>query len=133
MTTQSVSAAGGIVWGPRPDDSRIAVIHRPRHGGDWSLPKGKLDPGETWEEAALREVKEEIGCHARLGDFAGEVTYALTGGATKVVRFWHMFPIGEIAFTPSAEVDRLEWLTVLEAIQRLTYSMERDLLIKLVG
>ena len=61
-----VKAAGGVVWRRGDAGLELAVVHRPRYD-DWSLPKGKLDPGETWEEAALREVEEEIGLRCRLG------------------------------------------------------------------
>jgi len=66
-----VRLAGGILW---REGSRLAVIHRPRQA-DWSLPKGRLDEGETWEEAALREVTEETGCEARITSFAGAASY----------------------------------------------------------
>src|SRR3954464_3521077 len=62
-----VKAAGGVV---RREDGTIAIVHRPRYD-DWSLPKGKLDPGESWEEAAVREVEEETGVRAREGGAAG--------------------------------------------------------------
>ena len=68
-----VKASGGVVWRRDGDGSRqVVVVHRPRYD-DWSLPKGKLDPGESWEEAALREVEEEVGlrCRARRGAAAG--------------------------------------------------------------
>ena len=55
-----VKAAGGVVVQRGDDEARVALCHRPRYD-DWSFPKGKLDPGETWEQAALREVEEEIG------------------------------------------------------------------------
>ncbi len=61
-----VKAAGGVVWRRGAGGIEVAVCHRP-HREDWSLPKGKLDPGETWEEAALREVEEEIGFTCTLG------------------------------------------------------------------
>ena len=62
-----VKASGGVVWRRAPGGApELVVVHRPRYD-DWSLPKGKLDPGETWEEAALREVEEEVGLRCRLG------------------------------------------------------------------
>ena len=61
-----VKAAGSVVWRRGAGGIEVAVAHRP-HRGDWSLPKGKLDPGEAWEEAALREVEEEIGLRCKLG------------------------------------------------------------------
>ena len=61
MSSDEIQAAGGVVM----RDGQVAVVHRPRYD-DWTLPKGKLDPDETSEEAALREVWEETGLHARL-------------------------------------------------------------------
>src|SRR5437660_1467874 len=65
-----VRLAGGLLW----KEERVAVIHRPRQD-DWSLPKGRVDAGESWEEAALREVEEETGCEARIRSFAGAGVY----------------------------------------------------------
>src|SRR6187397_3429516 len=97
-----VKAAGGVV---RRSDGAIAVVHRPRYD-DWSLPKGKLDPGETWEEAALREVHEEIGFRCKLGRELPSTSYTDQKGRSKVVRYWLMEP-EEGEFTPNAEVDEL--------------------------
>jgi len=86
----------------------VALIHRPAYD-DWTLPKGKLNPGETHEEAALREVKEETGLVCRLGDPAGQVEYRDRKGRPKVVRYWTMEPVGTTGgeFVPNDEVDRL--------------------------
>ena len=116
-----IRAAGGIL---RKGD-RIAVIHRPRHG-DWSLPKGKVDEGESLEETALREVAEETGCRARLGEFVKVIHYTVSG-RPKEVHYWQMDLVGEQDFQPSDEVDRMEWLTPEEAIKRLTYERDRNL------
>ncbi len=118
-----VRAAGGVVWKETSEGLRLAVIHRRRYG-DWTLPKGKLKPGEGWREAALREVKEETGCVVDWGAFAGCVTYPLAEG-TKVVRFWNMRARTPCKFDASEEVDRVEWLSVAQARQRLDYPGER--------
>src|SRR3954471_24231028 len=104
--TKHVRAAGGLVIG---DDGRIAVVHRPRYD-DWSLPKGKLEPGETWEDAALREVHEETGVAARLDDLLGDEHYTDNKGRPKTVRWWRMTPLQTPPFTPNDEVDEIRWL-----------------------
>lgn len=121
-----IRAAGGIVWESEPWRSRIAVIYRDRYR-DWSLPKGKLEAGETFEEAAIREIKEETGCTVELLDFAGDVEYT-KNGRPKLVKYWHAKLIGASDFQPNSEVARMEWLSVEEAIERLNYSSERRLL-----
>jgi 8-oxo-dGTP diphosphatase len=103
----------------------LAVVHRPYYD-DWVLPKGKLDRGEKWEDAAVREVGEETCCHAKLGDFAGTISY-LANGKPKIVLFWHMSLLGEDSFVPNNETDRMHWLTVAEALEQLQYSTERAL------
>ena len=130
---RTILAAGGIVWGPEPGGSCVAIIHRPRHGADWSLPKGKLYPGESLEQAALREVEEEIGCKTKLGDIVGLTYYPIDESSNKLVVFWSMTPIQVAVFVPSEEVDRLEWLTPREAVARLSYAQEKKLVEKAAG
>lgn len=121
-------AAGGIVWDKKGDGRRLVLVHRPKYD-DWSLPKGKADPGEALGETALREIREEVGIDVEFGDFAGTVHYALASGRTKVVLYWHMFKkAGESTFKPNREIDALQWLPAGEAIQKLTHEVERALL-----
>jgi 8-oxo-dGTP diphosphatase len=105
-------------------DGRVLLVHRARYD-DWSLPKGKLEPGETWEDAALREVWEETGVRCELGAFLGSSTYA-PGGTPKQVRWWAMTTPDEAA--PTNEVDEVRWATPAEARELLSYEGERQLL-----
>jgi 8-oxo-dGTP diphosphatase len=120
-----VKAAGGVVWRRGAGGIEVAVCHRP-HRQDWSLPKGKLDPGESWEDAAVREVREEIGFECRLGRELDPTSYRDQKGRAKVVRYWLMEPVsGE--FEPNAEVDELRWLIPSAAAELLTYEHDREL------
>jgi 8-oxo-dGTP diphosphatase len=121
-----VKAAGGVVWRPAGGTVAIAIAHRPRYD-DWSLPKGKLDDGESWEDAALREVHEETGLRCRLGEELEPVGYHDRKGRAKVVRYWLMEPEEDVAFTPNDEVDELRWLAPEEAARELTYPHDREL------
>jgi 8-oxo-dGTP diphosphatase len=115
-----VHAAGGVVL----RDGRVALVHRPRYD-DWSLPKGKLDPGESSEEAALREVEEETGLRCRLVRELPTVEYDVRG-RLKVVRYWAMAVVDETPFVPNDEVDQLRWVEPQEALALLTYDRDRE-------
>jgi 8-oxo-dGTP pyrophosphatase MutT (NUDIX family) len=121
-----IQAAGGLVWRQVPGGRELAVIHRRRYQ-DWSLPKGKLKNGESWQQAALREVLEETGCEVLLGDFAGQIDYHVRGMPKRVL-FWHMQTVDECQFYPNEEVDAVEWLPPDRALERLNYAGERALL-----
>ena len=119
---ERVRAAGGVVL----RDGRVAVVHRPRYD-DWSLPKGKLDPGESFEDAALREVEEETGLRCRLVRELPAVEYEVRG-RPKLVRYWAMEVEDETPFVPGDEVDEVRWLDPTEALALLTYERDREVL-----
>jgi 8-oxo-dGTP pyrophosphatase MutT (NUDIX family) len=115
-----VLAAGGVVWRRDPAGRlEVVLVHRPRYD-DWSLPKGKLNHGESDEQAALREVEEECCVVGALGPELPTVTYLDRSGKHKRVRYWAMTVR---AGTPGAanEVDRAEWVPLGEALERMTY------------
>jgi 8-oxo-dGTP pyrophosphatase MutT (NUDIX family) len=125
-----IEAAGGVVWNISAKGVvKVLLVHRPRYD-DWSFPKGKLDPGESHRQAAVREVAEETGLSCRLGDELSEVRYADRKGRPKRVRYWSMEPVdGE--FAPNDEVDEVRWLPVDEAAELLSYAHDRTVLIAL--
>lgn len=123
-----IQAAGGLIWRNGADGKELAIIHRPKHN-DWTLPKGKLEPGENWQQAALREAREETGCKVEIENFAGCVCYAPLD-IPKVVLYWNMKLIGECHFKPNKEVDQLQWLKVEQALTMLDYQSEKELINK---
>ncbi len=126
-----IRAAGGLVWREDPDGRRrLAVVHRP-HRKDWSLPKGKLEEGERWEDAAVREVHEETGCQTRIVSFAG-VEHYVPKSTPKVVLFWNMQLVREGPLRFPEEVDEVAWLTEKEALRRLDHQGERELLLEAI-
>jgi 8-oxo-dGTP pyrophosphatase MutT (NUDIX family) len=124
-----VRAAGGVVWRRGPDGRpRWALIHRPRYD-DWSLPKGKLEEGESLEQAAAREVGEETGLACRLGPHVGTTRYVDSRGRTKSADYYLMEAIdGDAAFEPNHEVDELRWLDAGEAAGLLSHEHDRGVL-----
>ena len=127
-----VRAAGGVVRRRGPGGEwELLLVHRPRYG-DWSLPKGKADPGETDEQTALREVEEETGLRCALGEEFGETRYRDNRGRAKIVRYWLMEPEGGgHVFEPNDEVDELRWCTRRDAAKLLTYAHDRKLVQRL--
>lgn len=124
-----IRAAGGVVWRSSPRDE-VAVIYRDLHeAGECCLPKGKLEAGESWEAAALREVREETGCVAVVDRFVDAVAYHV-GKRPKVVVFFEMSLAAEVRFEPSPEVRAMDWLPAGEALAALTHDAERKALRK---
>ncbi|MDF2824121.1 MAG: ADP-ribose pyrophosphatase, partial [Mycobacterium sp.] len=130
-----VRAAGAVLWRPlvdRPDGSdnpvEVAVVHRPRYD-DWSLPKGKVDPGEIEPVTAVREIAEETGFRAHLGRRLTSISYPIEHG-TKKVRYWaaRVDPSAAGEFNPNDEVDKLDWLPLQDALNRLDYAQDRKVL-----
>ncbi len=127
MSSEEVRAAGGVVM----RDGLTALVHRPRYD-DWSLPKGKLDPGETFEQAALREVEEETGLRARLVRELPAVHYTVRE-RPKVVRYWLMEVESDPGFEPNDEVDELRWLSPADAVELLTYDRDKGIVAAAAG
>ncbi len=129
MTDAVVRAAGTVLWRPCPGGRgrEYALIHRPAYG-DWSLPKGKLDPGETAPAAAVRETAEETGFSCVLGRHLHRVHRAGGGGRrAKAVDYWAARVTGG-EFTVNDEVDRLQWLPFDAAVERVDYDADRAVL-----
>ncbi|TMC03722.1 MAG: NUDIX hydrolase [Chloroflexi bacterium] len=122
-----VKAAGGVVCREGSSgETEIVVVHRPAYD-DWTLPKGKVDPDETPEECALREVKEETGFRCELGRPVGCTAYVDRRGRNKLACYWVMEVISG-RFRPGGEVDRMAWLPVADAVKRLTYERDKALI-----
>lgn len=123
-----IRAAGGLITrNGRQRTLELAIVHRPAYD-DWTFPKGKLNPNETPEDAALREVEEETGLRCKLVGEVGCTSYLDRRGRNKVVCYWLMEPVGGRKFTPGPEVDQVRWVPVVEAMQVLTYDRDRQLL-----
>jgi 8-oxo-dGTP pyrophosphatase MutT (NUDIX family) len=122
-----VRAAGGVVWRRGPDGVEVLLIHRPRYR-DWSFPKGKVKAGESDEEAALREVEEEVGLRPALGRELESTSYRDLKGRKKRVRYWAMeLPEGAEPITGDG-VDDLRWLPVPEAMEQLSWGRDQAVL-----
>jgi 8-oxo-(d)GTP phosphatase len=121
-----VRAAGTVPW-RRADDGTIEVVlvHRGRYG-DWSLPKGKLDAGEAWHAAAVRETREESGLVGELGPELCGVAYSVSAGP-KLVRYWLLRVTGG-EFAPNHEVDQVRWVDLAAAIDQAQYRGDRAVL-----
>jgi 8-oxo-dGTP pyrophosphatase MutT (NUDIX family)/phosphohistidine phosphatase SixA len=130
-----VLAAGAICWRIVDDKVRILLVHRGDHA-DVSLPKGKLDPGETLPQTAVREIEEETGLAVHLGAPLGTVEYTLSGGRDKIVYYWaaevseHALQLAR--FTPNSEIASLEWTTIAKARKKLTFKHDVELVDRFV-
>ena len=127
-----IYAAGGVVTRETPAGLEILLVHRRRYD-DWSLPKGKPEAGESLEQAALREVREETGQDVQLLELLGETRYTVNH-VPKVVLFWRMRPLGDpLPIRDTNEVAQAMWVPTTEALSRLTYPSECGLVRRVLG
>ncbi|MEP7059349.1 MAG: NUDIX hydrolase [Actinomycetota bacterium] len=126
-----VRAAGGVLRRDGHAGPEFCLVHRPRYM-DWTIPKGKLEPGETHLEAAVREIEEETGFRATPGPELPPTFYEDTGGRTKEVRYWLMTPTTG-RFWPGKEVDEVCWVPAEGALELLSYTRDRAVVAAAVG
>jgi 8-oxo-dGTP diphosphatase len=118
-------AAGGLVERVMPDGVKLVIVRRTRYG-DWVLPKGKPDGDETLEQTALREVKEETGCEARIVGGSYTIEYNVRR-VRKVVTFYQMAFVADGFDVDPWEIAQVMWMSPSEALARLTYNTEREI------
>lgn len=125
MADPVIRAAGVVLVRPALAGPQVLLVHRPRHR-DWSLPKGKLDPGEHVVTAAVRECDEETGITPILGAPLPRQTYQVMG-RPKTVEYWTAAPGPDEGFTPDDEIDQIRWVSLNQAQSMLTYPRDLDL------
>lgn len=127
----TVLAAGVVIWRRVDDGIEVLLVERTKHR-DISIPKGKLDPGESLPECAVREMLEETGIEIRLDAPLGTSEYRLPGGTDKVVHYWQAKATKQAlknsSFKPNGEIKALHWLTLRKAKKRCSYSHDVELL-----
>ena len=121
-----IKAAGGILQRSTPRGDEVMVVYRKRHQ-DWTLPRGKVKDGESFQEAAMREVQDETGCSCRIGNYLGTISYS-DNGVPKVVLFWKMTLVEDKGARNNDEIGEAVWLQVPAAIERLSHAQEKALL-----
>ncbi|MFB6609862.1 NUDIX domain-containing protein [Agromyces sp. NPDC056379] len=130
MTT-AIYAAGAVCWRLIDGKVHVLVIHRTVYG-DVTIPKGKVDPGESLPETAVREIEEETGLAVALGVPLGVSRYPLPSGREKIVHYWAAEvsdrAVQRSTFKPNAEVAALEWVTVKRARGYLSYEPDVEIL-----
>jgi len=113
-------------------EPELLVVHRPKYD-DWTLPKGKAEPGEPDEECALREVEEETGLVCELGPEVAVSEYEDAAGRPKRVRYFQMTPQEGAEAAPQNEIDDVRWLKRQRALDTLSYARDRAIVERLAA
>lgn len=121
-----VKAAGAVIYREHNGEIEIVVVHRTKYD-DWSLPKGKVDPGESLPQTAVRELHEETGYECALENWLCTTSYPLDDKEVKKVTYWSArAKSGD--FSPNNEVDELLWLPVKKARNKVSYKLDRHVI-----
>jgi 8-oxo-dGTP diphosphatase len=127
LNSEVIEAAGGIVECATSEGPLVAVAYRKRYG-EWGLPKGRRQGGESWQKTALSEVRKETGLAPDIVDVAGATAY-LAEGVPKIVLYWRMSAERATEpFVPNEQVTELVWLTPAQAAARLAHREEANLI-----
>ena len=105
-----IQAAGGILLRHTPEGDEVMLVHRARYK-DWTIPKGKTEPGENAKQTALREVQEETGCTCLIGDYIGAIGYDVEG-RPKIVQYWMMSLVEQVPIEPNEEIAAAQWFRI---------------------
>jgi len=131
VSETAVYAAGGVVWREVEGKVRVLLIHRTKYR-DVTLPKGKVDPGETLAETAVREIREETGIRVSLGVPVGVSRYRMPSSRTKIVHYWAAeatdAAVRTSSFVPNKEVAAIEWVGLKKARKHLSYPVDLEIL-----
>ncbi|MFF1573141.1 NUDIX domain-containing protein [Leifsonia sp. NPDC058292] len=129
--SSAIYAAGAVCWRVVDEKIVVLVVHRAKYG-DVTIPKGKVDPGETLPQTAVREIEEETGLRVALGVPLGVSTYPLSSGRDKIVHYWAAEAtdkaIAQSTFVPNNEIAAIEWVTIKKARSYLTYERDVEIL-----
>jgi 8-oxo-dGTP diphosphatase len=117
-----VQAAGAVLR----RNGGVLLVHRPKYD-DWTFPKGKLEEGESFEDAVAREVAEECGWRGDLGAELESKRYKDSKGRDKLVRWWEMWARERDPWEPNDEVDDIMWVPLSEVDSLLSYESDREL------
>jgi len=126
LREHTIAAAGCVIVRMRQGEPEVLLVHRPRYD-DWSLPKGKLNPGEYPAACAVRETREETGIQVRLGVPLDKVSYEV-GNGWKNVHYWRADIRKTRTFAPGDEVDKIRWFDVEKAVAKTSYPEEPALI-----
>ncbi len=131
MSEKAVYAAGAVLWREIEGKIHVLVVHRTQYG-DVTIPKGKVDPGESLAQTAVREIAEETGIRVKLGVPLGVSRYPLPSGKEKIVHYWAAKAtekaIRKSTFVPNGEIAGLEWVTIKKARSYLSYEPDVEIL-----
>jgi len=130
LRSARATSAGGVVHRTAPAGTEIALVHRLKPAL-WALPKGTPQAGETLEETALRETREETGLEVEIEQPITSIRYFFVRGRTrfaKTVHFFLMRPVGGDLSLHDHEFDEVRWWPLEEAIELVTYPTERSVL-----